>query len=183
MTTPNLSPEVAEAVWYARSLREAFDRNPTFGLRSDEKRIVDLAAEVERLSALVGGSGGMAELPEGCPTFYRYHTQMGPHQLDCHGGSCAEAGCAEVEIHPVGTRQRLEATPGAWQPMHLAPRNGTRVLISVKPDGDGYQWGVRIAAAWDALDEFRTDDEVTFPDQRLHGWMPLPTTPDKGLES
>jgi hypothetical protein len=125
MTAPlpnDLKPEVVEALAYEESVRitrkKADDTLEIYGSAAysvDITRLIRslsiLATEVERLHA--ERAGAVEGLPEGCPETAFFGPGSGlvfnPEYGDLHD--------VLVEIHPVGTRARLQASPREpWQP-------------------------------------------------------------------
>lgn len=72
--------------------------------------------------------------------------------------------------------------PADWQPMATAPRDGTRILVTVRASEQGpaevdvVKWarpGVADAAGWLATDS-DPDARIVYAEAELVSWMPLP---------
>lgn len=72
--------------------------------------------------------------------------------------------------------------PNDWQPMEIAPRDGTRILVALKASEQGpaevdvARWARPTRTAepsWIASDS-TPDSPVTYSDGDLAYWMPLP---------
>jgi hypothetical protein len=54
---------------------------------------------------------------------------------------------------------------GDWLPMDSAPKDGTKILVTLRPTGDGH---------WIAADS-DPDAVVVYAEAELLSWMPMPT--------